>query len=361
MKHWLLLTTLLISTVTTWASTKEFVRDYTYVAGEADSKISSRQMAMQEVKRELLNEIGTHIYSTIDISENSKGEKNTKQDIRAMTAGFVKVEVIEEKWDGYKFYIKARMAADPKEILKRIKELASNDEEKARLKGQLNQSAKAFEDLRLEMLALKKLLVESKSQQEKQKIAQLYSEKSKHYREIKEKRLDYYEPYKSFQKPTEESFGNAAYAIGNMFRKGNKGVQQSDEQAVYWYKDAAGHGSARAQYALGTMYEIGKGVQRSDKQAVYWFQLAAKQGATLAQYNLGLMYDNGKGVKQNYKLAVYWLQKAAEKGDASAQNHLAFMYYKGRGVLRSGKLSDYWWQKAEEQGHDGELDVLKGM
>jgi len=360
MKHWLLLTILLISTVTTLADTKEFVRDYTYIASDADSKISARKMAMQEVKRELLNEIGTHIYSRIDISENSKGEADAKQEIRAITAGIVKVEVIEEKWDGYKFYIKAKMAAAPKEILGRIKELASNDNENTRLKGQLNQSTKAFEDLRLEMLALKKLLDESKSQQEKQKVAQLYSEKTRHYREKKEKRLDYYEPYSAFKKPTDKELGGASFALGNMYRKG-KGAQQSDEQAVYWYKDAAGYGSARAQYALGTMYEIGKGVQRSDKQAVYWFQMAAKQGATLAQYNLGLMYDNGKGVKQNYKLAVYWLQKAAEKGDASAQNHLAFMYYKGRGVLRSGKLSDYWWQKAEEQGHDGELDVLKGI
>ncbi len=129
MKYCLLLVFLILSSAHLWADTKEFVREYTYVAGEADSKISARQMAMQEVKRELLNEIGTYIYSRIDISENAKGEADSKQRIRAMTAGFVKVDTLEEKWNGYQFYIKAKMVADPKDILARIKDLASNDEE----------------------------------------------------------------------------------------------------------------------------------------------------------------------------------------------------------------------------------------
>ena len=326
MKYCLLLIFLILSSAHLWADTKEFVRDYTYVAGEADSKISARQMAMQEVKRELLNEIGTHIYSTIDISESSKGETDAKQEIRAMTAGFVKVDVLEEKWDGYKFYIKAKMAADPVEILKRIKELASNDDENVRLKDQLNQSAKAFEDLRLEMLSLKNALDKSNSQEERQKFALLYTKKSRYFsvNELYEKgleyywgkkgkSLDYYESNKWFQKAADQGLAMAQYALGNMARKG-KGVKKSDKQAVYWYQKAADQGNAMAQYNLGLMHMYGKGVQKSDNQAVYWYQKAADQGDAMAQYNLGLMYMYGKGVQKSDEQAVYWYQNSAAKG-----------------------------------------------
>ncbi len=258
MKQWLLLTILFFSTLTIWADTKEFVRDYTYVAGEADSKISARQMAMQEVKRELLNEIGTHIYSRIDISENSKGEVDAKQEIRAMTSGFVKVDVLEEKWDGYNFYIKAKMAADPEEILARIKDLASNDDENIKFKEQLNQIAKAFEDLRLEMLTLKSALSQSKSQHETQKLTLAYADKSKDISvaELYEKGLDF----------------------------------------LWGYK--------------------GKSIDYNE--AKKWFQKAADQGYASAQYNLAVMYGKGKGVHQDYKQAVYWYRKAADQGHADA-------------------------------------------
>ncbi len=281
MKKWLLLTYLLLSTTITWADVKEFVRDYTYVAGEADSKISARQMAMQEVKRELLNEIGTHIYSRIDMSENSKGENDAKQEIRAMTAGFVKVDVVDEKWDGYKFYIKAKMKADPEEILMRIKDLASNDQEKIALKKQLNESVKASEYLRLEMLELKKLLSESNSVQDKQKLALQYADASMSLTvsEIYEKGIDYH--------------------------SGRKGLSIDLHESFKWFLKAADQGHASAQYVLGVFYEDGIGVQQDYKHAVYWYQKAADQGDIGSQHQLGRMYEDGSGVKQDYKKAVY--------------------------------------------------------
>ncbi len=365
MKYCLLLVFLILSSAHLWADTKEFVREYTYVAGEADSKISARQMAMQEVKRELLNEIGTHIYSRIDISENTKGETDAKQEIRAMTAGFVKVDVLEEKWDGYKFYIKARMAADPEEILNRIKDLASNDEEKIKLKEQLNQSAKAFEDLRLEMLALKKALEDSKSDNEKQELALVYVQKSKdmyaiemyqkgldYYWGRKGKRSDYQEAIKWYQKAADQGYAKAQYNLAFMYANG-KGVQQDDKQALYWYQKAADQGGVNAQFNLGIMYNIGKGVQQDYRQAVYWFQKTADQGDAVAQLNLGIMYADGKGVQQDYKQAVYWFQKAADQSHALAQFNLGNMYDNGFGVQQDYKQAVYWYQKAADQG--GEL------
>ncbi|MEY8241883.1 MAG: SEL1-like repeat protein [Cycloclasticus sp.] len=295
MKHWLLLTTLLISTLTTWADAKEFIRDYTYVAGEADSKISARQMAMQEVKRELLNEIGTHIYSRVDISENSKNKSVAKQEIRAMTAGFVKVDVLEEKWDGYEFYIKAKMVAAPEEILKRIKDLASNDEEKIQLKDQLIQSAKAFEDLRLEMLALKKSLEESQSIQDKQSLVTAYTQKS-------------------LELSLEEVFD-----LGSDYYFGRKGTVINFTKAFKLYRDAADRGHPVAQNNLGVMYVNGEGVKQSYKEAYLLWSKAANQGLAHAQYGLGNLYIHGLGVEGDMNRALEWHLQAATQDFAPSQ------------------------------------------
>ena len=361
MKHWLLVTVLLLSPLSVFAKTKEFVREYTYTAGEADSKITARQMAMQEVKRELLNELGTHIYSRIDIS-SSKDEKVAKQEIRAMTAGFVKVNVLEESWNGYEFHIKAKMAADPKEILKRIKGLASNDQEKMKLKEQLNDNEKAFEALRIEMLVLKKAVAESKSESEKQKLALLYDQSSKELTatELFEKGQDYAWGYKGesinykkafywYQKAAEKGDAPAQYNLGVLYLEG-EGVPKSDKKAVYWTQKSADQGDVSAQYNLGLMYYDGKGVPQDYKKAEYWYQKAADLGYASAQYNLGLMYYVGKGVPQSDKKAVYWYQKAADQGLTNGQYNIGHMYSKGKGVPQSDKKAVYWYQKAADQG-----------
>jgi TPR repeat protein len=51
----------------------------------------------------------------------------------------------------------------------------------------------------------------------------------------------------------------------------------------YAIKSAAMGGSARAQYALGGLYEHGQGVTQDDEKAAKWYGIAAKQGYPNAQ------------------------------------------------------------------------------
>jgi len=77
-----------------------------------------------------------------------------------------------------------------------------------------------------------------------------------------------------------------------MYAKG-RGVLQSDEEAIVWYRKAADQGNASAQNNLAVMYRKGQGVPQSDKEAVKWYRKAAEQGNTKAQHNLDRMYENG--------------------------------------------------------------------
>lgn len=50
-----------------------------------------------------------------------------------------------------------------------------------------------------------------------------------------------------------------------------------------WYVLAAEQGYARAQFTLGTCFEVGRGVCRSYPNSVRWYQEAADQGFAAAQ------------------------------------------------------------------------------
>ena len=48
-------------------------------------------------------------------------------------------------------------------------------------------------------------------------------------------------------------------------------------QAADWYRVAAEHGNAKAQHALGHLYETGRGVKRNAELAKEWKSEAMKQ------------------------------------------------------------------------------------
>jgi len=72
------------------AETKTFIKEYTFIAGEADSKLTSRTVSLREVKRLLLEELGTYLESTTEV----KDFKLTKDQIITLTAGIVSAEIM---------------------------------------------------------------------------------------------------------------------------------------------------------------------------------------------------------------------------------------------------------------------------
>ena len=108
---------------------KTFVRDYTYRASDGDSKVSSRQQALKEVKALLIEELGTYVESYVNHEVEEKNGKITKDfftnEIRSISVGTTETKILEEEWDGYTYYIRAKINADPEEVLRRINETLS--------------------------------------------------------------------------------------------------------------------------------------------------------------------------------------------------------------------------------------------
>ena len=68
------------------------------------------------------------------------------------------------------------------------------------------------------------------------------------------------------------------------------------DQAFAIYEELASDNDLFAQLYLGTMYDLGEGVQEDNEQAIFWYTKAAERGLVEAQFYLGTMYDFGDGV-----------------------------------------------------------------
>ncbi|MCX5830998.1 MAG: tetratricopeptide repeat protein [Deltaproteobacteria bacterium] len=101
------------------ASDVTYQRDYTYQASESDSKISCRTIALEQVKRLLLEELGSYLVSQTEV----KNYQISRDQVNAITAGIVKTEVLKENWDGKTFYIIAKITTDPSQVAKAVDEL----------------------------------------------------------------------------------------------------------------------------------------------------------------------------------------------------------------------------------------------
>ncbi len=100
---------------------------------------------------------------------------------------------------------------------------------------------------------------------------------------------------------TEEQLGRFAYRTGDY------------ATALRIFRPLAEQGNARAQEALGIMYEDGLGVRKNHAESMKWYRLAADQGDALVQYSVGLRYERGRGVPQDFVEAHKWYNLAASR------------------------------------------------
>ena len=124
-----------------FAETKTFIKEYTYQASDEDGKNACRVISLREVKRLLLEELGTYLESETEV----KNFQLSRDQITTLTAGIVQTELVEEKWDGRTYWIKAKIKADSNDVVKAIDKLRKD-----------RQKTKELEDIRKKSDALLK-------------------------------------------------------------------------------------------------------------------------------------------------------------------------------------------------------------
>lgn len=114
----------------------------------------------------------------------------------------------------------------------------------------------------------------------------------------------------------------AFFHLGECYYKGRGLDREDHKKAARWFKMAADHGYALAQYHLGLFYYSGKGVTYDPQEAAHYYRLAAEQNFAQAQWQLGVCYHHGCGVERDVDEELRWTAKAAKQGHSDAQTHL---------------------------------------
>ena len=150
------------------------------------------------------------------------------------------------------------------------------------------------------------------------------------------------------------SVGNA----GDTFQKGKTAFDNKDYvTAVNQFQDAAEHGNAAAQYALGDMYYHGTGITQDKKKALEWMRKAAEQNYIEAQYAFGGYLCETRSTEANI-----WYMKAADHGYVKAQSRLGILYYYGLTCLKTDKeAAAHWFRKASDNGDVSSMKLLGDM
>lgn len=92
-------------------------------------------------------------------------------------------------------------------------------------------------------------------------------------------------------------------------------------------------------------YERGEGVEQDPLKALVWFKRAADHGHALAQYNTALKYYNGVGMKQNLDESIRYAEMAVRNGNKAGIELLFNIYSDDSSSKYNPEKANYWKSK----------------
>jgi tetratricopeptide (TPR) repeat protein len=302
---------------------KTFLREYTYRASEADSKITARSIALNQVKTALLEEIGVYIESTFN--DTSKADKSgleqlSQQQIVSITAGVTETKILDEKWDGQTYYMKAEITVDIDEVKKKIAEIAKDRDKTKELEDVKKKADEAYKQIEL----LQAKLAKTEDEKEKLKLQADYQNRSSELTAadwfqmglnadiLKEydKAILYYQKAVGIN----PEYADAYSCMGFLYlMKGN------NDKAIEMYGKVIriNPNDADAYVGMGAAYMV-KG--NPDKEIeLYEKAISVDPKDAEAYYNMGVAYRT-KG-EDNKSISCF--KKAAGFGDKEAQKYLS--------------------------------------
>jgi outer membrane murein-binding lipoprotein Lpp len=106
--------------------TKEIIKEYLYNVGDDISRNEARERALNQVKILILQETGVFVESYLGFDSYITDESTRRyvhEEIKNLTAGIIKTKILDEKYDGKTFYIKASVLVDPDSVSEGITEI----------------------------------------------------------------------------------------------------------------------------------------------------------------------------------------------------------------------------------------------
>lgn len=130
MKKLIIIAALACHFTTGFSQIKEFVEEYTYTAGDRDSKDICFAIAKDHLQTTLLDRLGIYVQSESNlntIEANGSLKQNFNENIRTSTANITKFKVLDQNWDGKKYWLKAAISVDTTFMTKKVKNSDCDD------------------------------------------------------------------------------------------------------------------------------------------------------------------------------------------------------------------------------------------
>lgn len=156
----------------------------------------------------------------------------------------------------------------------------------------------------------------------------------------------------------EAAFQLAAYHGSGHARL--SGIQQDEQLAVRYYKQACDNSHTEAAFNVAMCYHSGSGVEKSAEKAVEHYRIAASRGHLEAQKALVSCYNTGVGTAVDQAMAARYCRLAAEQGDADMMFATAQRFATGNGFSQDENKALHFYKLAAAEGHTGARETLDG-
>jgi len=385
----LVLLAALISVPQAQAEVKEYIRDYNYHGTDFDTADTGRINAIDGVRRELLNEIGSYVGSVIKTHQDSLGNSYMSQDLVNITAGIVALKVLNERWSRPVYFVKAGMKADPDDVLAKLQAMRADLE----LEKSLRSSYEALQSARAELEELKAQLAQLKKAGAAGVIAppplaaaqvvipapkpvtvqmqQMEDQAHKEARAVDEgsqlfaagnvpvaaPSRDVVEAKPEILQEGAEKLQARYQKVGHnieseeAFQRGLVAKIQGDFTALLReMAPLAEKGYSRAQVLMGLIHERGMGVEQDYLKALEWYEKAIVNGAKNAPAHIGRMYELGFGVKQDYAKAAEYYRRSINMGGSLGYARMGFLHETGKGVQFDRVKAVSYYEEAMARG-----------
>ncbi len=176
MRTQLLIVALALSVNSLYSQEKTFVKEYTYKASEADSKVSCRAIATNQLRSMLLNELGVYVESNQLLKTDDVAGKNSQdfiENISTISAGITKLNILGETWNGDTFWMKAAITVDTTSLQESLKRI-SEDHQKVK---ELTDIKQRLDDANQKLAELTQALTEQKEINAKSALTEKYNNK----------------------------------------------------------------------------------------------------------------------------------------------------------------------------------------
>jgi len=156
-----------------------------------------------------------------------------------------------------------------------------------------------------------------------------------------------------FEKAARAGDGEAAFELGELYRKQVVGMAPRPALAWPWYKRAAEKKHAKAALMLGLLAKNGEGVARDDIEAAKWLSVASELGEQHAMFLLYNAYKDGLGVPQDLAKARQLLEESADRDYPPALQELAMTVQSGDALTPKDEArAGHLLKEANEHRHN---------